>query len=183
MYRIWVLLHTFYSPSRSKIKQDKVLASEGRREIWIAPYDWLIHDCLGTSYITWIPGTVWESCHNIITVTSEWARQRLKSPASRLFIQPFIQTQIKEKKQSSTSLAFVRGIHRGPVNSPHKGPVTRKMFPFDDAIMILTPRIGNYENVAVIQLMTPLKYPWFSTDVKKGFQQIHIFCVQMFKFT
>ena len=27
------------------------------------------------------------------------------------------------------------GIHRGPVNSPHKGPVTRKMFPFDDVIM------------------------------------------------
>ena len=33
------------------------------------------------------------------------------------------------------SLAFVRGIHRRPVNSPHKGPVTRKMFPFDDVIM------------------------------------------------
>ena len=31
-----------------------------------------------------------------ITVTSEWARQRLKSPVSRLFTQPFIQTQIKE---------------------------------------------------------------------------------------
>ena len=27
------------------------------------------------------------------------------------------------------------GIHRSPVNSPHKGPVTRKMFPFDDVIM------------------------------------------------
>ena len=36
---------------------------------------------------------------------------------------------------SSASLAFVRGIHRGPVNSPHKWPVTRKMFPFDDVIM------------------------------------------------
>ena len=35
----------------------------------------------------------------------------------------------------SASLAFVRGIHRWPVNSPHKGPVTRKMFPFDDVIM------------------------------------------------
>ena len=33
------------------------------------------------------------------------------------------------------SLAFVRGIHRGAVNSPHKWPVTRKMFPFDDVIM------------------------------------------------
>ena len=31
----------------------------------------------------------------------------------------------------------VRGIHRWPVNSPHKWPVTRKMFPFDDVIMLL----------------------------------------------
>ena len=41
----------------------------------------------------------------------------------------------QRKHQSSASLAFVRGIHRWPVNSPHKWPVTRKMFPFDDVIM------------------------------------------------
>ena len=41
-------------------------------------------------------------------------------------------------QQSSASLAFVRGIHWSPVNSPHNGPVTRKMFPFDDVIMILS---------------------------------------------
>ena len=39
------------------------------------------------------------------------------------------------KRQSSASMAFMRGIHRWTVNSPHKGPVTRKMFPFDDVIM------------------------------------------------
>ena len=41
----------------------------------------------------------------------------------------------QRKYESSASLAFVGGIHRWPVNSPHKGPVTRKMFPFDDVIM------------------------------------------------
>ena len=41
----------------------------------------------------------------------------------------------KRKHQSSASLAFVRGIHRWLVNSSHKGPVMRKMFPFDDVIM------------------------------------------------
>ena len=41
----------------------------------------------------------------------------------------------QRKHQSSASLAFVWGIHRWPVNSPHKWPVTRKMFPFDDVIM------------------------------------------------
>ena len=42
----------------------------------------------------------------------------------------------QRKHQSSASLAFVREIHRGPVNSPHKRPVTRKVFPFDDVIML-----------------------------------------------
>ena len=42
----------------------------------------------------------------------------------------------QSKHQSSSSLAFVREIQRGPVNSPHKWPVTRKMFPFDDVIML-----------------------------------------------
>ena len=42
----------------------------------------------------------------------------------------------QRKHQSSASLAFVWGIHRGPVNSPHKWPVTRKMFPFDDVIIL-----------------------------------------------
>ena len=59
----------------------------------------------------------------------------LTSPASRLFAQPFIQAQIKENNESSASLAFVLWIHRSVVNSPHKGSVTRKKFPFDDVIM------------------------------------------------
>ena len=49
----------------------------------------------------------------------------------------------QRKHQSSASLAFVRGIHRWPVYSPHKWPVTRKMFPFDDVIIfnLLWPTI------------------------------------------
>ena len=41
----------------------------------------------------------------------------------------------QRKHQSSVSLAFMGGIHRWRVNSPHKGPLTRKMFPLDDVIM------------------------------------------------
>ena len=40
------------------------------------------------------------------------------------------------KHQSSALLAFVWGIHPWPVNSPHREPVTRKMFPFDDVIIV-----------------------------------------------
>ena len=42
----------------------------------------------------------------------------------------------QRKHQSTASLAFVRGIHRWPVNSPHKWSVTWNMFPFDDVIML-----------------------------------------------
>ena len=56
-----------------------------------------------------------------------------------------------KKHKSSMSLAFVRGIHPSPVNSPNKRPVTRKMFWFDDVIMSVAS--GSF-NVAVMTLVT-----------------------------
>ena len=59
----------------------------------------------------------------------------------------------ERKHQSSASLAFVWGIHRGRVNSPHKWTVTRKMFPFDDVIMICTvlvPYTGMQVNLFIV---------------------------------
>ena len=57
----------------------------------------------------------------------------------------------QRKHQSSASMAFVRGIHRWPVNSPHKWPVTREnMFPFDDVIMKCPKRGDHFTNVYVI---------------------------------
>ena len=41
----------------------------------------------------------------------------------------------QRKHQRSASLAFVSGIDRWPVESPRKGAVTRKIFPFDDIIL------------------------------------------------
>ena len=59
----------------------------------------------------------------------------------------------QRKYQSSVSLAFVREIHRWPVNSPHKWPVTRIMFPFDDVIMPLhAPRTGHAVKLQMIYL-------------------------------
>ena len=44
------------------------------------------------------------------------------------------------RRSKKTSKLRVTGLcagnSPGPVNSPHKGPVTRKMFPFDDVIMV-----------------------------------------------
>ena len=42
----------------------------------------------------------------------------------------------ERKHQTSASLAFVRGIHQWPMNFLHKGPVTWKMFPSDNVIML-----------------------------------------------
>ena len=57
----------------------------------------------------------------------------------------------QRKYQSSASLAFVWGIHCWPVNSPHKGPVTWKMFPFEDFIMIYICR----EKLSLCYVDTP----------------------------
>ena len=48
----------------------------------------------------------------------------------------------QRKLQSSMSLAFVWGIHRWPVNSPYKGPVTLEIFPFDDVVITVIKYCG-----------------------------------------
>ena len=80
----------------------------------------------------------------------------------------------QRKHQSSASLALVRGIHRWPVNSPHRGPVTRKMFPFDDGVVIcglvcryqtttkhnktICPVLRTYSIVVIIVRFWPTEY-------------------------
>ena len=68
----------------------------------------------------------------------------------------------QRKHQSSASLGFVRGIHRGPVNSPHKWPVTRKMFPFDDVIMISLIKITHrFCNMCIVSRSYVCASDWF----------------------
>ena len=60
--------------------------------------------------------------------------------ASLAIVYPNVYSDADQRKyQSSASLAFVREINRWPVNSPHKGPETQKMFPFDDVTVVLQP--------------------------------------------
>ena len=56
--------------------------------------------------------------------------------------------------QSFASLAFVRGIHRWPVNSPHKRPVTRKMFPLNYVIMSLRIILSKRESLRIFCLIS-----------------------------
>ena len=57
----------------------------------------------------------------------------------------------QRKHQSSASLAFMRGTHRWPLDSPHKGRVTQKMFPFDDIIMIIISITGPEQDGSLIE--------------------------------
>ena len=72
----------------------------------------------------------------------------------------------QRKHQSSASLAFVWGIHRGPVNSPHKWPVTRKMFQLNDVIMqnssqlICDPQLLKCIVVLTMQQRVRIKIPY-----------------------
>ena len=75
-------------------------------------------------------------------------------------ISTFIQTQ-KKKKQSSASLAL-RG--QWPVNSPHKWPVTRKMFPFDDVIMLTRDKNSTIISTDNIMFGTCLTVRWHSAQ-------------------
>ena len=52
---------------------------------------------------------------------------------------------------------FVREIHRGPVNSPHKWLVTRKMFPFDDVIMTTNHDIAQQTVHIIIEIMYTMR--------------------------
>ena len=65
----------------------------------------------------------------------------------------------QRKHQCSASLAFVRGIHRLPVNSPHKWPVTQKMFSFGDVIMESWSDF-NYVNTIIACHGTAILYVW-----------------------
>ena len=79
----------------------------------------------------------------------------------------------QRKHQSSMSLAFVWGIHRGPVNSPHKWPVTRKMFTFDEVIMIPSNRHSHAKLIWLITCTVERHSiwhcckPWYSREQRR----------------
>ena len=93
--------------------------------------------------------------------------------------QPFIQAQIRENTKAS--LAFVRGIHRWPVNSPHKGPVTRKVFSFDDVIMSKNDMSGPLMEYTIpLHHVGPVRYT--NAGVKTcapGGHLSHLYCPEM----
>ena len=68
----------------------------------------------------------------------------------------------QRKLQSSAPMAFVKGIHWWPVDSPHKGPVTWKMFPIEDVI------ITTLEHGVQAPAATHLWGPWRLKQIQRA---------------
>ena len=71
----------------------------------------------------------------------------------------------QRKHQSSASLAFVRGIHRRPVNSPHKWPVTQRMFPFDEVIMFIKMLVILWISHSYLTDVTTAQLWWLLSNI------------------
>ena len=80
----------------------------------------------------------YDSCHDTTNNSLQWRHNELDGVWNHkphdCLLNRLFGCRLR-KPQSSASMAFARGIHRSPVNSPHKWPLTQKMFPFNDVIM------------------------------------------------
>ena len=129
------------------------------------PIHWCIYAALGWDELT--------HCHYDDVIMTMLASQITSLPV----VCSIVYSDVNQRKhQSSASLAFVREIHRGPVNFPHKWPVTRKMFPFDDVIMWHNESIWQYNIIHVMDccLTAPSLYLsqcWFLIIEVRGFHQ------------
>ena len=94
------------------------------------------------SLSVWDDGLIGSGFQNVLSlvwvVTLRWRHNGPDSvsnhqPRDCLLNRLFRRRSKKTPKLRVTGLCV--GNSPGPVNSPHKGPVTRKMFPFDDVIM------------------------------------------------
>ena len=89
-----------------------------------------------TLYNTLHDVIMWKRCCNLLNYSDFIMGAMASQITSLTIVYSTVYSGAHQRKhQSSASLAFVRGIHRWPVNSPHTWPVTRKMFSFDDVIM------------------------------------------------
>ena len=77
----------------------------------------------------------------------------------------------QRKHQRSASLAFVWGIHRGPVKSPHKGPVTRKCFHLMTSSCLRIPVVVVIVNdsISPVCYLSITSFHWFILTYNEGF--------------
>ena len=80
--------------------------------------------------------------HNVTCLPIQWCHMVVGASQIEKSAQQFTQSNTKYDIKDPHNWPFVRGIHRWPVDSPHKGAVTRKKFPRHDIIVFFS---GMYE--------------------------------------
>ena len=131
-------IHLFFMMQLSKLQN----------EIWCRSYRNI------TLKHIYLPPMTWEHYSTVI----------MKATVSQITGLTIVYSGADQRKhQRSASVPFVRGIHWWSVNSPHKGSVTRKMFPFDDVIMscaISTGYVSVYSIFCSAIVLAKLKSHW-----------------------
>ena len=98
---------------------------------------WRHHDCTDTCLST--------NRHHalqykvILLQTLQWRHNERDGVWNHRYLECLFNGLFRRRSKKTSKLrvtGLCAGNSPGPVNSPHKGPVTRKMFPFDDVIMI-----------------------------------------------
>ena len=82
----------------------------------------------------------WNHCNNVISAVAS------KITGVSIVCKTVSTGSDERKHQSSASMAFLRGIHRWPVKSPHKKPLTRKMFPFEESDIFVSLKCSNLQD-------------------------------------
>ena len=89
--------------------------------------------------------SLWRHCNDlkahraiIWTDHTEWRHNESHGISNHRLIDYLLNPLLRRASKETSKLRVTgvcEGNQRWPVDSPHKGPVTRKMFPFDDVIM------------------------------------------------
>ena len=126
-------LTVVYSTVYSEVDQRKHQSSASLAFVW------------GIHRDRWIPRTKGQlrgKCFHLMTsswwpyfIGVKWASRHPNLPVPRLFVQEFLQAGGKGNTKAPHHCPFVWGIHRSPVDSPHKGPLLRKAFPCHSVVM------------------------------------------------
>ena len=67
---------------------------------------------------------------------SQWRHNERDGVSSHRWIDSLLNRLFRRKSKKASKLRVIGLWNRWPLDSPHQGPVTRKMFPFDDVIVV-----------------------------------------------
>ena len=110
-------------------------------------------------------------------IFSQWWKQYRNDVIMSMMVSCLFNYWFRRRSKKTSKLrvsGLVRGIHRWPVNSPHKRPVTRKIFPFDDVIM-------NWRDLAGYRALSRRWWLWyFPNDKSNPIRSVYTYAAHLF---